>query len=102
MGNHPDKPDSRVMVQTKCNLEKIGDSLEYQIVGAKLSWVGVTEISASEMLGAEYGIGAYILEAGSLYDLERLFAGVVILSVLGVFVSAVIGVVERYLLNWRT
>ena len=44
---------------------------------------------------------AYILEAGSLYDLERLFAGVVILSVLGVVVSAVIGGIERYLLGWR-
>ena len=52
--------------------------------------------------GAEYGIGAYILEAGSLYDLERLFAGVVILSLLGVLVSAIIGLIERHLLEWRT
>ena len=43
----------------------------------------------------------YILEAGSLYDLERLFAGVVILSLLGVLVSAVIGLIERRMLNWR-
>lgn len=64
--------------------------------------IAIILLVAAEMLGAEYGIGAYILEAGSLYDLERLFAGVVILSVLGVFVSAVIGAVERYLLNWRT
>ena len=53
------------------------------------------------MLGAEYGIGAYILEAGSLYDLERLFAGVIILSVLGVLTSATIGFFERRLLDWR-
>jgi NitT/TauT family transport system permease protein len=64
--------------------------------------IAIILLVAAEMLGAEYGIGAYILEAGSLYDLERLFAGVVILSMLGVFVSAVIGAVERYLLNWRT
>ncbi|MEM8577671.1 MAG: ABC transporter permease, partial [Pseudomonadota bacterium] len=42
--------------------------------------IGIILLVAAEMLGAEYGIGAYILEAGSLYDLERLFAGVVILS----------------------
>ena len=63
--------------------------------------IAIILLVAAEMLGAEYGIGAYILEAGSLYDLERLFAGVVILSLLGVIVSATIGVVERRLLGWR-
>ncbi|HID66699.1 MAG TPA: ABC transporter permease, partial [Roseibacterium sp.] len=37
--------------------------------------IGIILLVAAEMLGAEYGIGAYILQAGSLYDLERLFAG---------------------------
>ncbi len=64
--------------------------------------IAIILLVAAEMLGAEYGIGAYILQAGSLYDLERLFAGVVILSVLGVLVSAAIGVIERRLLSWRT
>lgn len=63
--------------------------------------IAIILLVAAEMLGAEYGIGAYILEAGALYDLERLFAGVVILSLLGVLVSAGIGFLERYLLNWR-
>ena len=53
------------------------------------------------MLGAEYGIGAYILEAGSLYDLERLFAGVTILSVLGIIVSVLITMIEQKILKWR-
>ena len=57
---------------------------------------------AAEMLGAEFGIGSYILEAGSLYDLERLFAGVVMLSVLGVLVSGLISILERHLLGWRS
>ena len=64
--------------------------------------IAIILLVAAEMLAAEYGIGAYILEAGSLYDLERLFAGVVILSVLGVLVSAVITMVERRVLRWRT
>ena len=63
--------------------------------------IAIILLVAAEMLGAEYGIGAYILEAGSLYDLERLFAGVVILSLLGVCVSFVIGVLERRMLAWR-
>lgn len=64
--------------------------------------IAIILLVAAEMLGAEYGIGAYILLAGSLYDLNRLFAGVVILSVLGVLVSAIIGLVERRVLRWRT
>ncbi|MCX7559019.1 ABC transporter permease [Sulfitobacter sp. F26204] len=64
--------------------------------------IAIILLVAAEMLGAEYGIGAYILEAGSLYDLERLFAGVVILSLLGVILSMVIGLIERRLLGWRS
>lgn len=64
--------------------------------------IAIILLVAAEMLGAEYGIGAYILEAGSLYDLERLFAGVVILSLLGVVVSAVISQVEQRVLRWRS
>ena len=63
--------------------------------------IGIILLVAAEMLGAEHGIGAHILQAGSLYDLERLFAGVVILSVLGVLTSWVIGRAERRLLRWR-
>ncbi|GGA24959.1 ABC transporter permease [Neptunicoccus cionae] len=64
--------------------------------------IAIILLVAAEMLGAEYGIGAYILEAGALYDLERLFAGVLILSVLGVVLSTVIGLIERHLLDWRS
>ncbi|MFD2205702.1 ABC transporter permease [Kiloniella antarctica] len=63
--------------------------------------IAIILLVAAEMLGAEYGIGAYILEAGSLYDLERLFTGVAILSILGVVVNTAIGFVERRLLRWR-
>jgi len=64
--------------------------------------IAIILLVAAEMLGAEYGVGAYILEAGSLYDLERLFTGVMLLSVLGVTVSWLIGLVERRLLVWRS
>jgi NitT/TauT family transport system permease protein len=63
--------------------------------------IAIILLVAAEMLGAEFGVGAYILEAGSLYDLERLFAGVVILSVLGVLLSWSIGLLERRVLRWR-
>ncbi len=63
--------------------------------------IAIILLVAAEMLGASYGIGAYILEAGSLYDLERLFVGVTILSIMGVTISWLVGFLERHLLNWR-
>lgn len=63
--------------------------------------IAIILLVAAEMLGAEYGIGAYVLEAGSLYDLERLFAGVTILSLLGICVGALVGAIERRVLSWR-
>ena len=63
--------------------------------------IAIILLVAAEMLGAEHGIGAYILQAGSLYDLNRLFAGVTILSLLGLVISTVLGWVERRLLAWR-
>lgn len=63
--------------------------------------IAIILLVAAEMLGASYGIGAYILEAGSLYDLERLFAGVTILSIFGITISWLISLLERRLLKWR-
>ena len=63
--------------------------------------IAIILLVAAEMLGAEYGIGAYVLEAGSLYDLDRLFAGVLILSALGLLTSGLIAKAEQVVLRWR-
>lgn len=63
--------------------------------------IAIILLTAAEMIGAEYGIGAYILEAGSLYDLERLFAGVTLLSLMGVTLSVILGWIETRVLGWR-
>ncbi len=63
--------------------------------------IAIILLVAAEMLGAEYGVGSYILEAGALYDLERLFAGVTILSIMGLIMNWVIGLIEHRFLGWR-
>lgn len=63
--------------------------------------IAIILLVAAEMLGAEYGVGSYILEAGALYDLERLFAGVTILSIMGLVMNWVIGLIEHRFLGWR-
>jgi len=56
---------------------------------------------AAEMIGAEKGIGAFVLSAGNLYDVDNLMAGIVLLSAIGLAASWLIGRVERALLGWR-
>ena len=56
---------------------------------------------SAEMIGAQYGIGAFILAAGNLMLTDQLLAGVVMLSVLGLVVGVVLSRLERFLLRWR-
>jgi len=63
--------------------------------------IAIILLVAAEMIGAEYGVGAYILMAGSLFATDQLLAGVAILSMLGLIVGWLIGRAERWLLGWR-
>ena len=58
-------------------------------------------VVAAEMIGAQYGIGAFLLTAGNLMQSDDLMAGVVILSLLGLSIGAILTVFERMLLRWR-
>jgi ABC-type nitrate/sulfonate/bicarbonate transport system permease component len=63
--------------------------------------IAIILLVAAEMIGAEYGVGAYILLAGNLMATDQLIAGVSILSVMGLTVSWLLGMVERRVLRWR-
>lgn len=65
------------------------------------SSIAIVLLVAAEMIGAERGIGAFVLAAGNLYDTDALLAGIVVLSLLGLAVAWVIGLAERVLLRWR-
>ena len=65
------------------------------------SSIAIILLVAAEMIGAERGIGAFVLQAGNLYDVEDLMAGIVVLSMLGLSVAWVLGRLERTLLVWR-
>jgi len=65
------------------------------------SSIAIVLLVAAEMIGAEQGIGAFVLSAGNLYDTDALLAGIVVLSVLGLTVAGLIGLLERTLLRWR-
>ena len=58
-------------------------------------------VVSAEMIGAETGIGAFVLQAGNLMQTDQLMAGVAILSALGLAVGAALSAAERALLGWR-
>ncbi|MFZ0765365.1 ABC transporter permease [Bradyrhizobium sp.] len=58
-------------------------------------------VVSAEMIGAEYGIGAFVLQAGNLMQTDQLLAGVVILSLFGLAVGWLINRLEARLLHWR-
>ncbi|WP_157014605.1 ABC transporter permease [Mesorhizobium xinjiangense] len=66
------------------------------------SSIAIVLLVAAEMIGAEYGIGAYVLMAGALFATDQLIAGVALLSALGLIIGWLIGRAERYFLSWRT
>jgi len=63
--------------------------------------IGIILLVAAEMVAAQNGIGAYIIQQQSLFQLDRLMAGVVLLMALGLIVYGIIGLLERWLLRWR-
>ena len=63
--------------------------------------IAIILIVAAEMIGANTGIGAFILAAGNLMRTDQLVAGVLVLSALGLVIAGLIGAAERYLLRWR-
>ena len=58
-------------------------------------------VVSAEMIGAQYGIGAFVLQAGNLMQTDQLLAGVVILSAFGLLVGWLLNLLERRLLHWR-
>jgi NitT/TauT family transport system permease protein len=56
---------------------------------------------SAEMIGAEYGIGAFILATGNMMRTDQLMGGVALLSLLGLAIGAVLSRLERRLLRWR-
>ncbi|MBV8188929.1 MAG: ABC transporter permease [Alphaproteobacteria bacterium] len=63
--------------------------------------VALLLVVAAEMIGAQYGIGAFVLAAGNLMQTDQLLAGVVMLSILGLLIAWGLGRLERSLLRWR-
>ncbi len=65
------------------------------------SSIALILVVAAEMIGADTGIGAFVLAAGNLMQIDQLIGGVVLLSLLGLGVSALLSAAEKIVLRWR-
>ncbi len=63
--------------------------------------VGIILLVAAEMISADFGLGAYVLQQQNLFQLDRLMAGVVVLMTLGLSIYGLLALIERRLLRWR-
>ncbi len=63
--------------------------------------IAVILVVAAEMIGADTGLGAFVLMAGNLMRTDQLLAGVVVLSLVGLSAAGLVSLAERLLLRWR-
>jgi ABC-type nitrate/sulfonate/bicarbonate transport system permease component len=63
--------------------------------------VALLLVVGAGMIGAEYGIGAFVLQAGNFMQTDQLLAGVMILSLFGLAVGRLINWLETRLMHWR-
>lgn len=67
------------------------------------SAVGMAFVGAviGEYMGSEAGVGYLILQAEGTFDINSVFAGVIILTIFAIALDALVGVAERRLLHWQ-
>jgi NitT/TauT family transport system permease protein len=65
--------------------------------------VGMAFVGAviGEYMGSEAGVGYLILEAEGTFNIDAVFAGVIILTFFAVLLDSLVGLVERKLLYWQ-
>jgi NitT/TauT family transport system permease protein len=56
---------------------------------------------SAEMIGADKGLGTFLLTAGNLMQTDKLMAGIVVVAAIGLCISGLLSVLERTLLAWR-
>lgn len=56
----------------------------------------------TEAYGTQYGIGYYILDAWSRIDYKEMYAGIIILSILGFILFILIDIIEEVVCSWKS
>ena len=88
-----------------------GQLLRYVYVPSATAWVfsslhaavGMAFVGAviGEYLGSASGVGYLILQAEGVFDINTVFAGVLVLTVCALSLDRLVSLAERHLLRWR-
>ena len=88
-----------------------GQLLRYVYVPSATAWVfsslhaavGMAFVGAviGEYLGSASGVGYLILQAEGVFDINTVFAGVLVLTVCALILDRLVSLAERHLLRWR-
>jgi len=77
-------------------------SLPMVFAGLKLgSGVAFILVVASEMLYGQYGVGFQVQDAASILQMPRVFAGLTVLSVLGILLFAAVDRLQQWAIPWH-
>ena len=63
-----------------------------------LAFVGAV---VGEYLGSARGVGYLILQAEGTFDVNTVFAGIVVLTICALLLDALVGRLERSLMRWQ-
>ena len=66
-------------------------SVSYSVIGAVIA----------EWLGGESGLGVYMIRVRKSYSFDRMFAAIVIVSLLSLFLIKLVEIIERVSMPWR-
>ncbi|MFE7129854.1 ABC transporter permease [Streptomyces sp. NPDC057638] len=77
-------------------------SLPHLFAGLKVAvTLAVTGAVVGEFVGGNEGLGQVLLQAGGNFDAPMLFAGLIVLSLIGLILFALVETAERVLLPWH-
>ena len=63
--------------------------------------LGIILMVISEMIGSTNGLGYVVIQAQRSFAMPDMWAGIVLLGLLGYLLNALFGLVERRLLAWH-
>jgi ABC-type nitrate/sulfonate/bicarbonate transport system permease component len=63
--------------------------------------LGLIMVVISEMVASENGVGYFVLQAQRSFDLPEMWAGTLLIGILGYALSGVLALVERRVLRWH-
>jgi ABC-type nitrate/sulfonate/bicarbonate transport system permease component len=77
-------------------------ALPFIMTGAKLgAGLGLILISIAEMMGAKTGLGYMIWSAWETFDVEQMYVGLFVISLIGYLITVLFNELERRVVPWK-